>query len=344
MSKCELCDSNREGKFVACDRCDKWFHCSCCELTDEEIDQVVNFFCPGCETEKLFTTWKRKKATREQRIDKSKNYYDVGAILDDKERNGKRFFKVAWKNGPGISETAARKCTWEPEKNLDGAIDLLQLYCRLGKIPLSKIDGLLGADIEKISESNRSNWISMNTLLENFAKLRSNLSIKVNLEAKHFTHFEQKDGLYFLDFQFHCFVLLYIHERQLAYIADGGNVFRENDRIANGVKEFLKIRLISLPFDQQLGVDHCGSSAILIGIKLLRMYRYNIKFQRLITNKSTRNQLIKTLHPSKSKPMNLPVIGKREKRLSCPMCSKTYVINQRQSLNMHIARVHSRKQ
>lgn len=95
-------------------------------------------------------------------------------------------------------------------------------------------------------EVNHKNWISMETLLQNFDKLKKTLQIRVELEAKEWTKFEDKDGLYFLNFQFHCYTLLYIHEEKKAYIADGGNMFRTDDRIATGIKNLLQIRLILL--------------------------------------------------------------------------------------------------
>lgn len=37
--------------------------------------------------------------------------------------------------------------------------------------------------------------------------------------------FHDKDGIYFLKHKSHCFTLLYIHTREIAFIADGGNVY-----------------------------------------------------------------------------------------------------------------------
>lgn len=102
-------------------------------------------------------------------------------------------------------------------------------------------------------------------LLIEFKPKRSHLvSLKVRIDHKQWTRFEDKDCLYFLDNKFYCYVLSYLHKRGVAYISDGGNTFREDQNVADELKSLLKIRLISLPFNYHFR-GFCRSLALLIG-------------------------------------------------------------------------------
>lgn len=183
----------------------------------------------------------------------------------------------------------------------------------------------------------------METVLTTLAKLRSYLGIRSNLEAKEWVgEIESKDSLYFLNFEHHCFVLLYKNDLKAAYIADGGNIFRKDLEVAKRVRTILKIRLISLAFNQQLEVDHCGSSAILIAIELLRIKTTRIR--EIVSSKETRNALIKILHPKESKPIQQTRCpSKYPSRVKCPHCIRTFRTTQKNSLNIHIRRSHQNK-
>ncbi|KAH9984681.1 hypothetical protein BJV74DRAFT_797182 [Russula compacta] len=53
-----------ERVMIACDRCDEWYHTSCVNMPDLEIDLVDQFICPLCVEKNphlnLRTTWKRR--------------------------------------------------------------------------------------------------------------------------------------------------------------------------------------------------------------------------------------------------------------------------------------------
>jgi len=158
--------------------------------------------------------------------------------------------------------------------------------------------------------------------------------------VKQWTNLDQKDTLYFLDYKFHSYVLPYITERKLAYIADGDNLFRDCDQLASEIRELFGVRLILIAFDQQLRVDHCASSAILIAIELLRMYRRKIRFQKLICKASLREALVRSFHGAESKPMQLPSLKMRRQKLKCSFCDKCYKSNEGRALDLHILRNH----
>lgn len=135
---CRECGTNNAGKCVQCDKCYYWYHCKCAKLGNS-VNKILNFFCEGCEGGEYITTWRRKPATEEQKRDKAKNFFDVIAVMAHRWTNGKREFKVRWANPANSPPTRVHDETWEAEKHLDGAIDLLQHYCRLHKLELSTI-------------------------------------------------------------------------------------------------------------------------------------------------------------------------------------------------------------
>jgi len=53
-----------ERVMIACDRCDEWYHTSCVNMPDLEVDLVDQFICPLCVEKNphldLRTTWKRR--------------------------------------------------------------------------------------------------------------------------------------------------------------------------------------------------------------------------------------------------------------------------------------------
>jgi hypothetical protein len=281
--------------------------------------------------------------TEEEAEDKRKNYYIVKKILDHRTKTVNnvttRHFKLEW-NARDKSDKTKYQTTWEPESHLDGCINLLQDYCKENKLEYSTVKGLLGADKGETGH-NIKNWTTMDAILDKLAKLRSWKKQPATIKASEWTSFGCENELFFLPHEQHCYVLLYIHHRRLAYVADGANLFRKSRTVADELKELLKIRLISLPYDSQLKVDHCGSSAILIAFELLKMYQSNMQFKRLVATKDMRAALIKSLHVHESKPMALPPLTERHKSLSCQFCNKRFKSTDGRALSMHIGRSHN---
>lgn len=342
--ECMVCETKRPGRrSVQCDKCDRWSHYSCVGLSREQVDQMINYFCDNCRSDRFMITWRRVTATQKQRVMKAKHYYDVVRIAGHRGTpgDGNREFLVEWDwPAPGSRPSSVRNVrTWEPEAHLDGCIDLLQHYCLSVNLTLSKIVGLMGAD-SSTGGHNESNWISMATLLGQFEQVRVRKKLPLSLLALEWNGFIKQDALYFLRHDQHCYVLLHIVNRQLAFIADGGNVFRTNLKVANEIKQLLGIRLVSLSFDQQLAIDHCGSSAILIGVELLKMHCRKSRFQELVASKSLRTELVTALHKESSQPTTKPPLGQRRKVLDCPHCNRKFKSTQGRNLNTHLRNVH----
>lgn len=206
------------------------------------------------------------------------------------------------------------------------------------EIPLSQVEGLQGGDNDK--DANINNWVTISTVLERLSKLRRVYRCQPNIPAEEWFEFGSSDTLYFLRHEHHIFVLLFLASKRTAIIADGGNYYRTNNKLAEEIQNMLQIRLISVPFNGQLAVDHCGSSAILIGVELLIMHERGIMYQNVTVSRFWRARLVKMLHPHKSKPVELPSLGKRREKLICSTCGITFKSNQAKALNMHRYNAH----
>jgi hypothetical protein len=339
---CVVClESNTGERTVACEKCNEWVHYGCAKLTREQVDRIINFYCKKCETSECMTEWRKAKPNHQQVAMKARFYYEVAAIRGSKRTQAGRFFQVEWKDCPSKKDRSVNERTWEPESYLDGCIDLVQHYCRVHGLPLSNVNGLLGAGDAQV-DKNVANWITMEKLLENFNKIRTWCRLKSNLVASEWSAFGENDQLYFLRHSHHCFVLLHRANQRLAYIADGTNIYRTDQTVADELKELLKVRLISIKFDQQLAVDHCGSSAILIGIELLKAHHRNMEPPRLlVANKTIRDRLIIRLHKADSVSVGQPPLNQRKLRLRCPSCTKSYQPTQGRALALHMIKAHN---
>eukprot|EP00475_Leptophrys_vorax_P005989 TRINITY_DN13644_c0_g1_i4.p1 TRINITY_DN13644_c0_g1~~TRINITY_DN13644_c0_g1_i4.p1 ORF type:complete len:203 (-),score=19.43 TRINITY_DN13644_c0_g1_i4:59-622(-) len=50
-SECKACEGSRHAEeWVACDRCNGWFHCICVEVTFSQAQTVERFSCGTCES------------------------------------------------------------------------------------------------------------------------------------------------------------------------------------------------------------------------------------------------------------------------------------------------------
>lgn len=265
-------DLTQQSVAIACDKCDHWFHDSCVDVLGC-TKRIINFYCYFCEDEfGLLTSWRSKKPSPQQLEDKERNSYEVEEILAYTEVHQDYktpAFLVKWKGYSSDSDS------WVKIKDMIGCVDLAQDFLRrngFGPASSKELPGLMGADED--DDFNTDNWLTMDTVLETLKKYRKWYFKTVTIEIKEWTDgFTDEDGLYILNHRYHGYVLLYFHEKKHALIADGRNLFREKLSINEEIKKLTGIRLISIPFHQQLHVDDCGSSAILIGLELLRNYR-----------------------------------------------------------------------
>lgn len=103
------------------------------------------------------------------------------------------------------------------------------------------------------------NCHSIDTILSKLVLMKTKLKDRLKLKASRRHGFSEEDSIYFVSRRLHCHVLLYLSEYNMAYIADGGNVFRSHLDIAVEPRATLNTRLVSLEYNHQLKKDHCSS-------------------------------------------------------------------------------------
>lgn len=303
---------------ISCVKCDSWLHLKCVNLTPDSLARIASFFCSTCSsTFNLRTVWRKKRLTPEKRRDKRQNYYEVLKIIKHSGRViGSRRFLVRWKNYSPAEDS------WVDEKDMDGCTDLLQEYLRANNLDLSPIEGYMGSS--DVQLANKDNWLKMSVLLKEFAFYKSQYFDDVALKFESWTSFGEEDGIYFVEWQNHCYVVLYIATKRVGYIADGGRLFRTDSELAQELEQLLEIRLISCEYLQQTGVDHCVSSAILIGLGMIQSYRMQLPPLTIVVPKSWHKRITEAMHDYESKSVELLPLHLRRARLTCRVCGKGF--------------------
>lgn len=330
---CFKCSRETGEDVIGCEGCDRWLHYSCAGYLAAEVDRIDVYYCQDCEDKGDMTLWKREEATHRQKQIKAAHYYEVKRIVDDRENNGKRQFLIEWSTGT-TQETRVR--SWEPEEHLDGAIDLLQQYCRIAQIQLSSIKGLCGAANPELS--NRDNWVDMDTIQKEFSIARKGWQLVDTLKVSQYRRLGTEDGIFFLNHKFHCFVLLYLHNDRTAYIADGQNQFRTNIDTAREIDGMINAKLISVSYTQQRRIDHCASTAVLIAASFLRMYNKKDFETKIAVSAYWINRLTRKLHQGPSEPVDNSGMWERKCKFTCIKCGRIFKKNQ--ALIMHKMRTH----
>jgi len=333
---CE-CEGEGNGDTIKCSVCERLYHQACLKYSLVDIaERIKTFVCNSCEsTTPFITEWRVNRPTRAQKLDKQRNYFEVEKILAHRVhfRRGarRRVFQIKWK-GYSPAENS-----WLPESFLDGCLDTLQKYLKDKGLPASTIVGLLGAPTHK-QTINERNWVSMKAIIEVFNYFKLYYFPKVNIFVGEWKKFTQNDGLYFLSFERHCFVILYYHQDRHGYIADGGNLFREEIDTASDIRSLLKINLTSCSYTQQTKVDHCGSSGVLIALEMIRAYQLGSKPGTLASPLGWKERITHKMHRFESAPLELPPLHMRRHRLACPTCGRGFKFGDRRGFYQHTKR------
>lgn len=141
-----------------------------------------------------------------------------------------------------------------------------------------------------------------------------------------------KNQVYLLLHQEHFYAILDIVDTNTIIIADGANQTIDNlEEIKKTIKR-TSSKTITIQYTGQIGLDHCGSSAIIIALEYLRLW--NLHKTEIVNNlpqvlsgsKSMRNDLIKRLHKNKTGKLNTGRKTFVENTLDtrCKNCSKYF--------------------
>lgn len=187
-------------------------------------------------------------------------YAEIEEIKDHRIRRGKRQFLIKLKNSDE---------EWLDEKNLDGCVTLLKLYCRTASITRPRIQYKSKVGSSNTKTANTNNWVNIEDIIDK-AKIYGN---KQGLQPKQFQRIEEEDGLYIIQIGVHAFAALHFAKQSTIFIADGGNLASKcNKTKAIIQKLFEDVENGILQFNRQREEDQCGSSAAGIAIELQRLY------------------------------------------------------------------------
>ena len=314
---------------ICCGECEKHYHLKCVYITQSESESIEEFICGRCEKERnRLTIWHGKEANNEQKLLKQRKYFEVEKILKHRYVNNRRKFLIKWKN------CGSKHNSWEPENHLDGCVDILQAYLREHELPLTKIQKLIGA-CPKVS-FNKKNWITIGRVIDCISSYRNHKTYKLSLEVEEWELEREKDKIYLFEHEGHCYVILYIHERRTGYISDGANIVLNSAKTLEELTNLLKIRLVTVPYDQPIRADYCGSSAVLIALDFSRHYRKKELPQLLTAPKSLRRNITKLLHKHSSEVVDKREVYDHIRWQKCPKCGKNFKSSKRSRLTQHM--------
>jgi hypothetical protein len=189
--------------------------------------------------------------------------------------------------------------SWVKEDNLIGCLDTLQHYCFSKKIKLSEIQGIMGADTKNEKTFNLHNWVTEEQVLSKIKCLATMREYQTKLDIGIFKPRPTKDRLMILKYNVHCFIILYLKENKIGYIADGNNTCMSEELLQELI-EFTKIKLIPIAYNQQTKIDHCGASGVCIALAFLRSYKIKMIPMKLETPSYVRRRIIGELHKEPS--------------------------------------------
>lgn len=336
MSEKYCCGEEIEGTMIECDSTNKqcpgrsWYHLSCVNLTEEDLEKIDVFICQACSTKTGKTTkfypstiLTLRSNNSNQSDEEEEEEFEIAGIHDHGpcDVNKKRLkLLVEWKGFPNKSDF-----TWEYEDQLIKCYDIVKAYKikhRLGDTVLKPVGGAANSRIHEIK-----NWVNPQQLkailLRQLHHDRYKTDLKVTVK-----HFMEKvslneNAIVVILFENHYYTILWLKDRETAFIADGNNL-SEDSEILSIFKKKLNLgeELKSIKFDKRTKVDYCASAAVLIALEFSRMYKHrDFNYEKIEVPKHLYERVSKALHQKESSPQEGKFdIKKVRPYLKCRFC------------------------
>lgn len=183
---------------------------------------------------------------------------------------------------------------------------------------------------------NPENWIEILPIfiIEILNIHRKKHMFKCSLEISSFCHQLTADRILLLDYNFHCYVILYYHNGQHNYIADGTNRFIEDEKVMTNIKALVGFNLKGVRYDNQLRIDHCGGAAACITLAFLNSYGNGRVEEKLYLNKDTTAIVRQRLCKGQSEAINEQRTNKPLRWNSTCACGRFFM--KRNQLQLHV--------
>lgn len=241
------------------------------------------------------------------------------------DAHGNRKFLVKWQ---GYSDT---ENSWEPEENFCDDNEILNDYLKSNKLNKQATGG---GELQENTEniSNNSNYVTMTRVLKYIRSYTKNCTAYRNgPEIQEYIGQDLKEGAITIALHQKHFYILY-KKPLFTYIADGQNYCSQ---ATSELSQQFNTKLKPIRHNQQIGIDHCASTAITIALELTRLAKKGIKddLHTIEIPIKLRNQLISRLHRQPSSKLNLraTIAERNGTQHRCNKCNKRMKTKQAQS-------------
>lgn len=254
-------------------------------------------------------------------------YKEVDYFKDHRVRRGKRQFLAVYKD---------EEEGWVNEKDCDGSVDFLNIYCRSAGIPETSIEYREGCGATEGRKPDKKLWASIDRIKDMVVSYGN----KSALQPKIFSGLNtEEDSLQLMQIGSHCFALLYIAKLKTCFLSDGQNAFINHSRSRKLVMTKLAgVNFLScLQFYGQKEEDQCASSAAAIAIEFQRLHNIReVPKDPLQVSTGQLDRIRKILHKGSGEKINswTPIDGQAWK-VKCDNCGKTFATKNRGALNLH---------
>lgn len=253
--------------------------------------------------------------------------YEVERIISDRCINHIREYRVRWKNYPPSEDTYETAESLEPN-----AKEILDDYRRKNKI--NPKDGLDSPKIAKIIEQEYDdNWTTPGQVMSQIEAYSKTLKVSDNgLKAEIFLGRAEMqtnlDKIYIHTYLGHFYVHLILPKDKIYLTADGESAVLTDANTLKSLRKEVGKPLKPVYFGHQKWQDNCGSSAVVIALEWMRLYK-NKDYKGKCINigfKKIHERIIKTMHKGPKVPIKRPrAIGLTESKSkpTCPICKTT---------------------
>lgn len=222
----------------------------------------------------------------------SEEEYEIMTVLGIRGRGPGTEYLIRWKGYPKYRDE------WVNEENCSGCVPEINKFRHSRGLASCKLVARGGASATKPgAKYNYDNWVTMEQIMS-AVRTFDRFPYSRAIEIKQFNYsldLLQSDAIYIIMIGTHFIVSLTIVEESTSYVADGGNNCLANINLQNEIKDTLETSIKPIPFNQQTGIDHCGSSAVALALEFKRIYQ-TMDFPREITvNRSDQANLLHSL-------------------------------------------------
>jgi len=206
--------------------------------------------------------------------------------------------------------------SWEPEENLVGSEELLIKYKSSKDLPHQPF-----AEMDFLDEGPATaNSIDTARVLVYISTISRFRGYKRTIEVVGFVdHIEDKvEKIYVLLHRSHFFVIAHYSSRR-TIVVDGANA-TDDGQLKDELEVLVGLKLEQVRFEQQRGSDHCGASAIVIALELMRLHNRDQSPQgKLTVPDGTLKFLVGKLHRAPTEKLGA---WKSVNEIEIPTCSK----------------------